>query len=79
MDRYVNVRNNCKGCKFKREMGRHWDLEDYCFPNKISISRMHMEKDCPWGKGGKMKRVSHCSECVRCKGIIGAAGYTAMK
>ncbi len=52
MDRHVNVRNNCNGCKFKQEMGRHWDLEDYCFLNKISISRMDMEKDCPLTERG---------------------------
>lgn len=52
MDGHVHVPKNCNGCNFKQEMGRHWDLEDYCFLNKISISRMHMEEDCPlWGKG----------------------------
>lgn len=52
MDGHVLVLKNCNGCKFKQEMGRHWDLEDYCFLNKISISRMDMEEDCPLcGKG----------------------------
>lgn len=51
MDRHVNAPENCNGCKFKQEMGRHWELEDYCFLNQISINRIDMEKDCPvWGK-----------------------------
>ena len=74
MDGHVNVPENCNGCKFKQEMGRHWELEDYCFLNQISISRIDMEKDCPlWGKEGIMHRVPHCR---RCKGIKGAVGYT---
>lgn len=53
MDGHVNVPENCNGCKFKQEMGRHWELEDYCFLNQISISRIDIKKDCPlWGKEG---------------------------
>lgn len=51
MDGYVDAPENCNGCKFKLEMGRHWELEDYCFLNQKSISRMDLGKDCPLSKG----------------------------
>lgn len=53
MDAHVNnVPENCNGCVYKEMVSRHWELEDYCALNKISISRMDMEKDCPLAGGG---------------------------
>lgn len=54
MDANVSsVPKNCNGCKFKRMVSKHWELEDYCILNNKSISRMDMKKDCPlWGKEG---------------------------
>ena len=53
MDGYVDAPENCNRCKFKQEMGRHWELEDDCFLNQKSINRMDMGKDCPLRKGRK--------------------------
>ena len=44
MDGYVDAPENCNRCKFKQEMGRHWELEDYCFLNQKSISRNDTER-----------------------------------
>ena len=32
---------------FRQNMSQHWDLNDYCFLNKKSTSRIIMDKDCP--------------------------------
>ena len=42
-----NVPKNCNNCIFRQNMSQHWDLEDYCFLNKKSASRIIMDKDCP--------------------------------
>lgn len=42
-----NAPKNCNKCIFKQNMSHHWDLEDYCFLNKKSTSRIIMDKDCP--------------------------------
>ena len=45
---YVDdVPENCNSCIFRQNMSQHWDLEDYCFLNKKSASRIIMDKDCP--------------------------------
>lgn len=42
-----NAPKNCNNCIFKQDMSKHWNLEDYCFFNKKSTSRIIMDKDCP--------------------------------
>lgn len=54
MDAHVNnVPENCNGCVYKEMVSRHWELEDYCALNKINISRMVMEEDCPLAERGR--------------------------
>ena len=49
-----NVPENCNNCIYRQNMNRHWDLDDYCFLNKKSISRIIMDEDCPLEElGGK--------------------------
>lgn len=42
-----NTPGNCNNCIFRQNMSQHWDLDDYCFLNKKSTSRIIMDKDCP--------------------------------
>lgn len=42
-----NVPENCSNCIFRQDMNMHWDLDDYCFLNKKSISRIIMDENCP--------------------------------
>jgi hypothetical protein len=42
-----NTPENCNNCIFRHNMSQHWDLDDYCFLNKKSTSRIIMDKDCP--------------------------------
>ncbi len=45
-----NVPENCNNCIFRQNMSQYWDLNDYCFLNKKSTSRIIMDKDCPLEK-----------------------------
>ena len=42
-----NTPGNCNNCIFRQNMSQHWDLDDYCFLNKKSTSRIIMDNDCP--------------------------------
>lgn len=54
MDANVSdVPKNCNGCVYKQILSRHWESEDYCALNKINISRMVMEEDCPLRRKGR--------------------------
>lgn len=45
-----NAPKNCNNCIFRQNMSQHWDLDDYCFLNKKSTSRINMDRDCPLEK-----------------------------
>lgn len=50
--------NNCNHCKFKKELSRYFDLEDYCYLNQKKISQIVVDEDCPMvglGSMGKEK------------------------
>ncbi len=42
-----NAPENCNNCIFRQNMSQHLDLDDYCFLNKKSTSRIIMDRDCP--------------------------------
>ena len=42
-----NIPENCNNCIFRQNISQYLDMEDYCFLNKKSISRIIMDQDCP--------------------------------
>lgn len=48
MNIYVDeIAKNSSNCLFMHNLSKHWDLEDYCFLNKMIISRINVDRDCP--------------------------------
>ncbi len=41
---------NCNHCIYRENVSRYLDLDDYCFLNKKSTSRIIIDKDCPLGE-----------------------------
>lgn len=42
-----NTHKSCNYCTYRRNLSRHWELEDYCSMIKKEISKINMEEDCP--------------------------------
>ena len=48
MNIYVDRKpENCNHCIFNLDINRYFDLDDRCYLNKKSASRIIMDKDCP--------------------------------
>lgn len=48
MNIYVERKpENCNHCVFNLDVNRYFDLDDRCYLNKKSTSRIIMDKDCP--------------------------------
>lgn len=48
MNIYVDeIPENCNKCMFMENMSKHWDIDDYCFLNKLSIGRFDKKDKCP--------------------------------
>lgn len=39
--------DNCSKCVFMENMSKHWDVDDYCFLNKLLIGRFEKNDKCP--------------------------------
>lgn len=51
MENYVNAAGeNCNHCTYKKNISRHWNMEDYCSLNRKRIGTINIGKDCPLGK-----------------------------
>lgn len=43
-------RDNCNHCIYRKDVSRHFDLEDYCSLNMKHTSWIIIDDDCPLGK-----------------------------
>ncbi len=41
---------NCNHCIYRENVGRYFDLDDYCSKNMKHIRKIDMESDCPLRK-----------------------------
>lgn len=41
---------NCNHCIYRENVGRYFDLDDYCSKNMKHIRKINMETDCPLRK-----------------------------